>query len=173
PYGAYPPPRKASAGEAFVWIDRYLDKACAGPLYLSQEPIARLVIASFHKGVELRHYELGPFVLMANHVHVLLLPHVPAPRLMKSLKGATAREANRLLGLTGQPFWQAESYDHWVRNEDEFARIARYTENNPVKAGIVSRAEDYPWSSAGAKTCDDTSVGTAGTSARATKTPTS
>ncbi len=132
-----------------------------------------MVIASFHKGVELRHYELGPFVLMANHVHVLLLPHVPAPRLMKSLKGATAREANRLLGLTGQPFWQAESYDHWVRNEDEFARIARYTENNPVKAGIVSRAEDYPWSSAGAKTCDDTSVGTAGTSARATKTPTS
>jgi len=76
---------------------------------------------------------------MANHVHVLLLRITPS-RLLQSLKGFTAREANRVLGRTGEPFWQAESYDHWVRDENEYGRIAAYIENNPVKAGLVGNA---------------------------------
>jgi REP element-mobilizing transposase RayT len=87
---------------------------------------------------------------MANHVHALLLPLVSPSRLLGSLKGATAREANRILGRTGESFWQAESYDHWVRNADEFDRIVAYIESNPVKAGLVGRPEEYPWSSAAA-----------------------
>jgi putative DNA methylase len=67
---------------------------------------------------------------------------------MQSLKGFTAREANKILRRTGEPFWQRESYDHWVRDEQEFGRIRAYIENNPVRAGLVARAEDYPWSSA-------------------------
>ena len=85
---------------------------------------------------------------MANHVHVLLLPRVPPSRLLKSLKGYTAYQANRLLGRTGEPFWQRESYDHWVRSQEEWQRIAAYIENNPVKAGVVSQAEEYRWASA-------------------------
>jgi REP element-mobilizing transposase RayT len=122
-------------------------------------------MASLHKGVELGHYDLGAHVVMSNHVHVLLFPHVPPPRLLRALKGATAREANLVLGRTGEPFWQGESYDHWVRNERELGRIAAYIENNPVKAGLVARAEDHPWSSAASA---GTSPGAAGTSARAT-----
>jgi len=101
---------------------------------------------------------------MANHVHLLIRPVIAPHRLLKSLKGATAREANRLLGRTGQPFWQKESYDHWVRNEIELGRIRRYIENNPVKAGIVRDAREYPWSSAGV----ETSLDAARTSACAT-----
>jgi REP element-mobilizing transposase RayT len=85
---------------------------------------------------------------MANHVHVLMLPKVPASRLMRSLKGTTAREANLILGRTGESFWQAESYDHWVRNTAEWENIREYIENNPVKAGLVRTASEYPWSSA-------------------------
>jgi putative transposase len=133
-------------------------------LYLKLEPIANVVIASLLRGVELRHYQLGAWVRMANHVHVLLLPKIAPPILFRGLKGATAREANKILGRTGNPFWQGESYDHWVRNDTEMERIGKYIENNPVKAGLVERAEDYRWSSASA----DTSVGAAGTSARAT-----
>jgi hypothetical protein len=66
-------------------------------------------------------------------------------KLMGSLKGFTAREANRLPGGTGTPFWQKESYDHWVRNEEEFRRIARCIENKP---GLVLTAEAYRRSSA-------------------------
>ncbi|MGA2214759.1 MAG: transposase [Bryobacteraceae bacterium] len=88
---------------------------------------------------------------MANHVHLLVLPAVPPSQLLKSLKGTTAREANRLLHRTGEQFWQRESYDHWVRSDTEWNRIAVYNENNPVKAGLVGRIEEYPWSSANAR----------------------
>ena len=83
---------------------------------------------------------------------------------MKSLKGASAREANRVLGRTGQPFSQKESYDHWVRNPSEFEKIRTYIEANPVKAGLVRTPQDYPWSSAGV----ETSLDAARRSARAT-----
>jgi putative transposase len=114
-------------------MDRALDTARSGPMFLRQNEIASLVAASLDRGEELNHYQLASFVIMANHVHALLLPKVQASHLMKSLKGCTAREANRLLGRTGIPFWQKESYDHAVRNEAEWNRIVRYIENNPVK----------------------------------------
>ena len=120
PSARYPLPHNLSAGEAFVWMDRYLDVARTGPMFLKVESVARLVVESLFKGVEMGHYKLRAFCIMANHVHVLLLPSVPPSRLLKSLKGFTAREANRLLGRTGEPFWQRESYDRWVRNADEF-----------------------------------------------------
>ena len=124
------------------------------------------MVASLRRGVELGHYELGAWVIMANHVHVLLRPDVLPSRLLQSLKGFTAREANRALGRTGEPFWQAESYDHWVRDDRELARITAYIESNPVKAQLAARAEEYPWSSASASA--ETSLGAAGTSACAT-----
>jgi REP-associated tyrosine transposase len=148
PYGLYPPAHKASAGKAFVWMDRRLDTASDGPMFLRQTEIAELTVKSIQKGAELGHYDLGAWVIMANHVHVLLRPKVDPSRLLRSLKGFTAREANQLLGRTGASFWQHESYDHWVRDETEWGRIAAYIEANPVKAGLVARPEDYEWSSA-------------------------
>jgi REP element-mobilizing transposase RayT len=85
---------------------------------------------------------------MPNHVHLLLTPHVEMSRLLCSLKSVTAKRANLLLGRTGEPFWQDESYDHLVRNGEEFRRIQRYIENNPVRALLASAEEDYRWSSA-------------------------
>jgi REP element-mobilizing transposase RayT len=148
PSSHFPPARKVSDGEAFAWVDRYLDGPDSGPLYLRREAIAMLVIESLFRGEKLGQYHLGPFVVMANHVHLLLLPIISPSILLKSLKGSTAREANRLLNRTGEQFWQRESYDHWVRDETEWNRIAAYIERNPVKAGLVSRAEEFPWSSA-------------------------
>src|ERR1700686_2445191 len=46
PHALYPPPNKQNAGQAFVWMDRYLDSARGGPLYLKQPPIAQLVVDS-------------------------------------------------------------------------------------------------------------------------------
>ena len=118
-------------------MDRYLDSTQAGPRYLAQEPVARVVVASLQHGARLGHYELGAYAVLSNHVHVLLLPKISPSRLLQSLKGATARQANLILGRTGETFWQAESYDHWVRGPDEWQRIAAHIEENPVKAGLV------------------------------------
>jgi REP element-mobilizing transposase RayT len=166
PQARYPPSWKLSAGKAFVWMDRYLDTTREGPQYLAKPEIAQVVVACLRKGAELRQYELGAYVVMSNHVHVLLLPMISPSRLMQSLKGAAAREANRILGRTGVPFWQPESYDHWVRSAEEWHRIAAYIENNPVTAGLVNRVEEFQWSSARKRI--DTSVDAAGKSACAT-----
>ena len=108
PQAMYPPPRKPSSGSAFVWMDRFLDSARSGPVYLAQEPIAAIVDSSLRRGVLLGQYDLGAYAIMANHVHALLLPKVSPSRLLQSLKGATARQANLLLRRTGERFWQAE-----------------------------------------------------------------
>ncbi len=85
---------------------------------------------------------------MANHVHILIYPAAKLSRITKAVKNFSARQANAILGRTGQPFWQDESYDHWVRGPDELEKIVRYIEENPVAAGLAERAESWPWSSA-------------------------
>ncbi len=143
------PEQKISGGKRFVVEDHVLDKAETGPLWLKHPQIAQSVVDTFRKGdLELGQYELYAFVVMANHVHVLLRPQVPLRRIMNGIKGVTAQAANRILGRTGQPFWQDESFDHWVRSEAEFQRIWSYIERNPGTAGLVKRPEDWPWSSA-------------------------
>jgi type I restriction enzyme R subunit/putative DNA methylase len=68
------------------------------------------------------------FVVMANHVHLLITPLCSVARLTKGLKGASDRECNKILGRTGDRFWQHESFDHWVRTTGEFNRIRAYIE---------------------------------------------
>ena len=77
-----------------------------------------------------------------------MTPLVSVSTVMHSLKRFTGREGNRILGVTGQAFWQDESYDRLVRNATEFDRIALYIETNPVKAGIAASPEEFLWSSA-------------------------
>jgi type I restriction enzyme R subunit/putative DNA methylase len=88
---------------------------------------------------------------MPNHVHLLIVPAVGIPAITCWLKAWTARKANALLGRVGEPFWQDESYDHWVRDGKELDRIKRYVEENPVAAGLVDAAEEWQWSSAGCR----------------------
>jgi REP element-mobilizing transposase RayT len=138
-----------TAGQAFVWMDRFLDAATVGPRWLQQEEIAKVVGDALHYAESaLKQFDLHAYVVMPNHVHMLVTPSVDPRRFMQSVKGYTAREANRLLDRTGEPFWQSESYDHWVRSDEEFQRITRYIEENPVKAGLVTSAEGFRWSSA-------------------------
>jgi hypothetical protein len=105
PPARFAPPGKVSAGQAFVYMDRYLDTARTGPTWLKQAAIAKLIVDSVHRGVELGHYKLFAYVVMSNHVHLPIEPLVNPAKLMQSLKGATARGANRLLARTGDPFW--------------------------------------------------------------------
>ncbi len=141
--------KKFSASEEFRRADERLDRAEAGPVWLKDPRIAGCVLEVLaHGDSGLHHYTLHAFVVMSNHVHVLLTPNVPVRRLTNSLKGATARAANKILQRGGQHFWQDESFDHWCRSLAEFARIREYIERNPVAAGLVANPSDWIWSSA-------------------------
>jgi len=141
---------RPSARRAFVIQDRVLDRCASGPLWLRNAHTANLVAEAIVIGEsERRFYDLGAWVVMPNHVHLLILPQAPVPVLMRWLKGSTARRANQILGRTGRPFWQDESFDHYARNVRQIERIATYIEGNPVSAGLARSAECWPWSSAG------------------------
>jgi putative DNA methylase len=142
--------RQLTSGKAFVAMDRALDTAVAGPRYLRMPQIARMVQEAIHWRDD-RDYSLHSYAIMPNHVHLLITPIREVSGIMQSLKRFTAREGNRMLGLTGRAFWQDESYDRLVRNDGEFGRIVSYIEMNPVKAGLARASEEFPWSSAGGR----------------------
>jgi REP-associated tyrosine transposase len=151
----------------FARADELLDSACAGPLHLREPACAEIVQNAILFGATER-YELLAWCVMANHVHVLLTPIWELAKVTQGLKGFTAWKINQLrVGQAFQPdlnkasqagkpdlrtFWQDESFDHWVRDEDELLRIAQYIENNPVKAGLCQFPHDWPWSSARVRT---------------------
>ena len=142
-------PRKIeSSGKEFARYDRALDNAGTGPLWLQEPRIAESILHSLQMARQRKMFTLHAYVLMANHVHVLLAPRASLPEITQQIKGATARSANLILGRTGTRFWQDESFDHWIRTPQEWQRIRAYIENNPVTAGLVKNPKDWPWSSA-------------------------
>jgi putative transposase len=145
-------PKNANAGKAFAEMDKCLDQASAGPTWLKIPEIAQCVEDAIQFGDrQLNLYTLIAYVIMSNHVHIVIQPKTTLPRITKSIKGFTARKCNEILGRTGERFWQDESYDHWARNDRELQKIIGYVEKNPVRAGLVASLEDWPWSSASTK----------------------
>ena len=142
------PNTDGTAGQLFVAMDRLLHRAESGPVYLNQPEIADMVVEAIHYNTtELKHYDLHAFVIMPNHVHLLITPRVDLPKLTRSLKGITAKRANQLRALTGMRFWQDESFDRLVRDEREFVKIRDYIEGNPVRTGLLKDSADYRWTS--------------------------
>lgn len=137
--------------ELFRWyssrVDRYLD-AGHGDCWLKQPALADLVARAlcFHQG---QRFELPAWVVMPNHVHAVVRPRPgwTLSKILQSWKGFTARESNRLLNRTGQPFWQSEAYDHLIRDDEDNHRCCAYTTNNPVNAALCARPEEWKWSS--------------------------
>lgn len=139
---------RITTGRAFVCMDRLLDRSTAGPLFLRQPAIAKMVAQAIDDGArKLHRYDLHAFVVMPNHVHLLVTPLVSLPAWLGPLKGFTGLQANHVLGRSGA-FWQEESFDRLVRSDAEFVRTQEYIEMNPVSAGLARAPEDFPWSSA-------------------------
>ena len=146
----------------FGKFDEMLDNATSGPCWLKDERIVK-VVADAIRLHDKNEYDLLAYCIMPNHVHLVFTircDYVSSVRaearatsttsryimtdILRLIKGATAREANKILNRTGA-FWQHESYDRVVRDEKELNRIIGYTINNPVKAGLVKNAEDWKW----------------------------
>jgi REP element-mobilizing transposase RayT len=93
-------------------------------------------------------YELRAWVIMPNHIHVLLrVQSVPMSRLVEAWKSYTAKEANKVLCRNGQ-FWQEDYWDTFIRDDEHELKTRRYIENNPTKAKLVAFRKDWGWSSA-------------------------
>jgi REP-associated tyrosine transposase len=127
-------------------LESWLDKG-HGQCWLRQPPVARICEASFLR-FQNQRYVLKAWCLMPNHVHVLVeITTEPMARFVKKWKGATARGCNRVLGRTGS-FWADDYWDTYMRDVEQERRVIQYIESNPVKAGLVAMAKEWPWGSA-------------------------
>lgn len=128
-------------------IEQWLDSG-HGACWLRQPPIARLVEDALLHFDGIR-YRLLSWVVMPNHLHLLVetQPGHPLPGLVHSWKSYTAKRANALLGRSGE-FWARDYFDRYVRDEAHRAAVVAYIENNPVKAGLVERPEQWAYCSA-------------------------
>lgn len=77
-------------------------------------------------------YKIVSYVIMPNHVHVVLMPYGEwmVQDIIKSIKHYSALRINRLLGRVGQ-VWQKESFDRIIRDEQHYQNILKYIYNNP------------------------------------------
>jgi REP element-mobilizing transposase RayT len=125
-------------------IERYLDSGRGGCL-LRRHDVAEVVVDAWRYFAGER-YRLH---VMPNHVHVLLTVNnrYPLPLVVKSWKGFTSRAINRLLDRQGS-VWMPDYWDRYIRDEAHYRRVVDYIHQNPVKAGLVDRAERWLWSSA-------------------------
>jgi putative transposase len=94
--------------------------------------------------------EVFAYCLMPNHVHLVLTPSRPdgLHRALRAVHSQFAQRINRMRSLKGH-LWQGRYFSSAL-DTGYFLNAVRYVERNPVRAGLVRCAEDYPWSSAAA-----------------------
>ncbi|MGV3616915.1 MAG: REP-associated tyrosine transposase [Fimbriimonas sp.] len=129
-------------------IEIYCD-AGHGDLILQLPRNGRVVQESIFYGHGKGDYLLHAWVVMPNHVHVLLTPaeNRPLGDIVGTIKGVTAKRINRLMKRDGE-LWQADYFDRYIRDADHFERVRRYIEWNPVKAKLRQDPKLFQWSSA-------------------------
>jgi len=130
-----------------IELETHLD-AGHGRCLLREERVARMVEAALAHFDGTR-YHLLAWVVMPTHVHVAVevLPGRDVAAIVQNWKSFTSKKANRLLARNGR-FWQPEYFDRAIRDERHYRRAVEYVRNNPVKAGLVDSAEEWPFSSA-------------------------
>lgn len=150
----------------FERFDALLDHESIGPSWLKEPEVATIV----KEAIDYRNdnvFNVAAYCIMPNHVHMLFEP-MPCDvsrltestnekksrdgvstynvtKIMESLKKYTALRANKFLQRSGS-FWQHESYDHVIRDDDELENALWYILFNPVKAGLVDDWTKWKWS---------------------------
>ena len=116
-------------------IEQWLDSG-HGSCVLKEPPLGQEVSDSLHH-FDQERYVLDEYVIMPNHVHVLVKPGPghDLGDLLQSWRSYTALQINRKLGQSGQ-LWMDEPFDHAVRSWEQLCYFRSYIKNNPMKAGL-------------------------------------
>ena len=114
--------------------------------FFRHERWAKLFLETLY-GYQPERYLLHGFVLMPDHFHLLITPGASLELAIQCLKGGFSYRAKRELGWTGD-IWVTGFSDHRIRDEEDLAIHLASIANNPVKAGLVEQAAQYPYCSA-------------------------
>ena len=125
----------------------FVTSCCSGGRRVFVRPgFAQLVLNQSRREEKVGDCRSLAFVVMPDHIHWLL--QIGAGRslqaIVASLKGSTAYRINKIRGQQGR-VWQAGFHDHAVRKEESLENLAAYLVRNPVRAGLVTNVDDYPF----------------------------
>lgn len=116
---------------------------------LLSQPDVHAILREEWAGCRERHgWVIGRYVVMPDHVHFFATPLpstvIPLNKVIGKWKEWTAK---RILKATdgAAPLWQPEFFDHLLRSEESLAEKWTYVRENPVRAGLVAQADDWPY----------------------------
>jgi REP element-mobilizing transposase RayT len=115
---------------------------------LAQSSAAQILVEEWQLARQRHGWQIGRYVIMPDHVHFFATPENDNARLTSFVslwKQWTAKRIVRDCGIES-PFWQPRFFDHLLRTEESYADKREYVLNNPVRAELVAKAEDWPFS---------------------------
>lgn len=134
-----------------VWIDGpiYFITTCTfkrRPILASSE-VARILIHEWHNARYRHGWAVGRYVIMPNHVHFFCSAEMDAkalPRFIQAWKQWTSKRIGGELKFA-RPIWQEEFFEHVLRSSESYSQKWEYVWENPVRAGLVATADEWPW----------------------------
>jgi putative transposase len=134
---------KGSEFVFFITICTANKQAC-----FSNGEVAKIVIDEIEFRRIHNEVKVFCFCLMPDHLHVLLSLtenyQESLQNWVSAFKRYTSKQVNELFGV--KPLWQKNFYDHVVRKDESLLKIAEYIVNNPVRKGLASDWQKYPYS---------------------------
>ena len=132
---------RLSVGEVYLLTINCADRR---PVFAEPDK-ARVAVETFDDYAARYGYGVLLYTVMPDHVHAVVAAHDGSSSLCELVsrwKTWCAREL-RAVGVEGK-VWQDEFFDHRIRSEASLGEKCEYVANNPVRAGLVERAEDWP-----------------------------
>ena len=119
---------------------------------LALDEVAKILTDEWRAAYDRHGWAVGRYVVMPDHVHFFCRPELGAKPLSEFVgfwKSYTSRRI-RALGLprstpAATTLWQREFFDHVLRSSESYSEKWNYVRDNPVRAGLVSAADDWPY----------------------------
>jgi REP element-mobilizing transposase RayT len=134
-----------------VWLDPpiYFLTTCThlrAPI-LADKPAAEILVKEWQNARPRHGWVVGRYLIMPDHVHFFCAPDSDAkllPTFVGFWKEWTSKAIKSALGLPGR-VWQKEFFDHVLRSSESYGQKWDYVCENPIRAGLVGKANDWPW----------------------------
>jgi len=114
---------------------------------LATDDVVSILRDNWERCFRLYGWAVGPYVVMPDHVHFFCWSAREAATLSEFVgkwKEWTSKRISQFLEIAG-PIWQQEFFDHVLRSNESYAQKWDYMRENPVRAGLVARAEEWPY----------------------------
>jgi putative transposase len=134
-----------------VWIDWpiYFVTTCTfrRRAILASKEVAGILIDEWQSAQDRHGWTIGRYVIMPDHVHFFCSAELDAkslPVFMQAWKQWTSKRMARELSFSGN-LWQEQFFDHVLRSTESYSQKWDYVRENPIRAGLVTKIEDWPW----------------------------